>query len=295
MRTFLFLIIITTSLETQAQFGIYHPFPDSNAVWNWHFINWYCTAWTPINEEYSYTFDGDTLIGSVQYHKLVTPFVQINNPGCGRLNSVGYVGCIRHDSINKKVYCIQPNDSVEYLIFDFNLQIGDQIPTITTICFRIFTVTQIDSVLIGSTYRKRWSEGTFSIIEGIGANWEFLKPMCEIVDGASGMLTCFTQEGITLYPDSVTDCSLITNINSLANKQSSVTVFPNPFHSSMTVTLAVEKANMMIYNSLGELMQQLRISDFKTIIHRNSLTNGIYFYRISNDNDLIATGIFMVE
>ena len=119
MRTFLLIIIATASLEIQAQSGIYHPFPDSNAVWNWHFYNFYCTPFAPIDEEYSYMLDGDTVVGSYQYHKIVAPFVQVNNTGCGTFNAVGYLGCIRQSILDKKVYCILANDTVEHLIFDF--------------------------------------------------------------------------------------------------------------------------------------------------------------------------------
>ena len=203
MRKIIFLIIVIVTLETRAQSGVYHPFPDSSATWNWHFLNYNCTPWPPIDEEYSYTINGDTIIGSVQYHKLVTPFVQINNIGCGSSNNLGYVGCIRQSIIEKKVYCILPNDTVEHLIFDFNLQFGDSIPTIpSSLCYSKIFISQVDSVLIGSIYRKRWTGGGLEIIEGIGSNWEFLKPMCEIIDGASVMVVVISELSGIILPAS---------------------------------------------------------------------------------------------
>lgn len=295
MRTLLLLIFITKAFGTQAQSWIYHPFPDSNAVWNWHYYTYYCTPWTPIDEEYSYTLDGDTVIGSMQYHKIITPFVHVNNTLCGVSNNVGYKGCIRQSIIDKKVYCILPNDTIEHLIFDFNIQVGDSIPTIPYPCYSKIFVSQIDSVLIGTTYRKRWVGSGLVIIEGIGANWEFLNPMCEIIDRVTGMLTCFRQNGTTIYPDSLNNCSLITNINSISNTYSLVKLFPNPFHLSMTVVLSVEKATMEIYNSFGEFVRVVRISDYSAVINRNSLTDGIYFYRLSNDKGEITSGKFIIE
>ncbi len=298
MKTLLLLLILTTTLTARSQSGNYHPFPDSNAVWNWNFIQYYCTPFTPFDEDYSYTFDGDTMIGSVQYHKINTPFIQVNNPGCGTHNDDGYKGCIRQDIANKKVFCILPNDSVENVIFDFNLQVGDTIPTIPYFsCYSKLLVTQIDSVLIGITYRKRWlsSSSAFAIIEGIGANWEFLQPMCEVLDGATGVITCFTQNSIPVLPDSLYNCALITNINSISDIQTSVKLFPNPFHTSMTITLNDENATMEIYSSIGKFVRQVRITERSTVINRNSLADGIYFYRLLTDNGRIASGNFLIN
>ena len=296
MKKILFLIIVIITFETQAQSGVYHPFPDSSATWNWHFLNYYCTSWSPIDEEYSYTINGDTIIGSIQYHKLVTPFVQINNTGCGRFSNLGYVGCIRQSIIDKKVYCILPNETLEHLIFDFNLQLGDSIPTIPSpLCYSKLFISQVDSVLIGSTYRKRWTGRGLEIIEGIGSNWEFLTPMCEIIDVASGMLTCFRQNGVTVYPDSFNNCSLINNINSYPSYQSNVKLFPNPFNLSMTVLINSEKAIMSIYNALGQFTGEVRIYSFSTIINRNSLSEGIYFYKLLTEDGKYASGTFVVN
>ncbi len=295
MRILLLLIIATATHEIQAQSGIYHPFPDSNAVWNWHFYTYYCTPWTPRDEEYSYNIDGDTIIGSMQYHKIVIPFIQVNNTLCGPYNYVGYKGCIRQSIIDKKVYCILPNESIEHLIFDFNLQVGDSIPTIPYPCYSKIFISQVDSVLIGTTFRKRWSGSGLVIIEGIGSNWEFFTPLCEIIDGATGLLTCFEQNGATVYPDSLYNCSLITNINSISINRSSVKLFPNPFHSSMTVSLNVKEATMRIFNSLGEFVREIRISNYSTDFNRNSLSNGIYFYRMLYEKRVIASGNFIIK
>ena len=263
MKALLLIIFLTATLGTLAQTSIYRPFPDSNAVWNWQYSAFTCTPFTLFDEEYSYKLDGDTLIGSMQYHKIVTPFVQVNNTLCGPVNDIGYKGFIRQSIIDKKVYCILPNDSVEQLIFDFNLQVGDTIPTLEFYpgqCYEKIIVTQIDSVWIGGSYRKRWNGSSLIIIEGIGSNWEFLQPLCEIIDGATGVLTCFTQNGSSLYPNTTYNCDLITNLYSISSKHSSVNLFPNPFHTSITVETQVEKSTMKIYNSLGVFVREERIN-----------------------------------
>ncbi len=299
MKKLLYLIFLTTTLGTRAQTSIYHPFPDSNAVWNWQYYASYCTPFSQVDEEYSYELDGDTVIGSMQYHKIVIPFVQVNNTLCGPRNDIGYRGFIRQSIIDKKVFCILPNDSVEQLIFDFNLQVGDSIPALEEDqggqCYEKIIVTQIDSVLIGASYRKRWNGSGLIIIEGIGSNWEFLHPLCEIIDGATGVLTCFKQNGTSLYPNTSYNCNLITSLYSISSNHSSANLFPNPFHTSITVETQVEKSTMKIYNSLGVLVREEGISYYSTVFNRNSLSDGIYFYRLSNEKGEIASGKFVID
>ncbi len=93
MKRHLLLLATLSSLCANGQTSVYHPFPDSNAVWNFHF-QWYCFANGTADEYYSITISGDTIIGSQTYHKLSTPFVQSFSTGnCGG-SPMGYRGAI---------------------------------------------------------------------------------------------------------------------------------------------------------------------------------------------------------
>src|SRR6266853_1395317 len=102
----LFLFLLT---QTKAQTSVYHPFPDSNAVWNQGLgISEGCGGpYRDFSEFYSFVFDGDTAINTNQYHKLYRPF--IDTPYCGLYaQSTGYMAGIRQNILNRKVYIVPP-------------------------------------------------------------------------------------------------------------------------------------------------------------------------------------------
>src|SRR5688572_23693969 len=153
------LIALVSFYSSNGQTNIYHAFPDSNANWQGHYsANYQIT--TSYLEYYSYTFGSDTIIGNFNYHKLYIPFIYKSGDTINytALHTSGYQGCIRQDIPNKKVYYILPNDTNIKLLYDFNLQVGDSVKNYVryySMCCDL-KVASIDSILIGSDYRKIW-------------------------------------------------------------------------------------------------------------------------------------------
>ena len=290
MKKLLLLIAIISALSTKAQTTVYHPFPDSNAIWNFH-LYLYCFSNGTADEYYSITFSGDTLISNQTYHKLSTPFVQSFSTGtCGEINT-GYKGAIRQDAANKKVFYIPPAESTEQLIYDFNMQVGDTVRGfIETNAFPTDIVQSIDSVLVGNTYRKRWNiNSCYNIyfIEGIGSTYGLIErsPGC-ITDQADYSITCFQQDGHTLYPDTTTSCKLITSMNSVKKELSVLIILPNPSNGSFTVDFeqAMNIKEVRLTDLLGNIILQQQTNN-QTKIKINNLQSGTYFLTIiDNDN-----------
>ena len=46
---------------------------------------------------------------------------------------------------------------------------------------------------------------------------------------------------------------------------------------------------------MGGLVQRQTITNPSTLLHRNSLADGIYFYQLVNDNGQVANGKFIIE
>lgn len=308
MKKILLLVLMLWMFSAKAQTSVYHPFPDSNAVWNISFQPGPCAGpW--YEEDYSYIFSGDTLIhGTTTYHKIYRPFVFQTNYACPPFNYAGYKGCIRQDTLNRKIYIIFPSDSIEKLLYDFNMIVGDTIKgAFGQSCPTPQIITSIDSFLIGSDYRKKWVINNDSLfaynVEGIGSAFGLLEG-CSPPLSALNTLICFAQNGhrlypdtAILYPDTTTACALISGINSINATNISITISPNPFHSTSTLKLNTdfENANLKIYNVLGEMVQQQKISSQSTIINRNELDNGIYFFSLINNKGNVASGKFVVE
>ncbi len=281
---------------SEAQTSVYHPFPDSGAVWNvhWQCMFGYGDGW------FSYTFDGDTIINSTTYHKIIKPFV-ITTGGCGTGGLI-YQGCIRQDTAFREVYMIQPYDSVERVLFDFAIQIGDTLPMDSQVCMSAAIVQMMDSILIDNNYRKRWSISTGSqLIEGIGTTNGLLEPLCVILDFPLTTLTCFSQNGQTLYPDTITNCNIIDGVKESAIKTSpsEISISPNPFHTTATITAswqtAVGNAQLSIYNCMGALVREQIINQESAIINRNGLADGLYFFQLTTNSGPLATGKFVIK
>ena len=280
MKKLFFFGVVLAVFSANAQTTVYHPFPDSNAVWN---VNFWMGCWGGVsNDNYSITFSGDTIVGSQSYHKLVTPYVQSNSTGnCGTV-ATGYKGAIRHDAINKKVYFIPPATSAEQLLYDFTMQVGDTVRGyLETYTNPDEVVQAIDSVLIGNSYRKRWIINTcynIDFIEGIGSTYGLIQssPGC-VTDLPDLSITCFQQNGQALYPDTNTNCGLITSVNTISKVAGEIKIFPNPSQGSFTICFeqSMNIKEWGITDMLGKAIFRIQANN-QTNIKINNLPSGTY-------------------
>ncbi len=216
MRQFILpFIILFGTFYSISQTSIYHPFPDSDAVWNFHY-HAYCFYNGDGDDNYSIVMTGDTLINGENYHQLKTPFIESYSTGNCGYNQIGYRGAIREDVVEKKVYYVPPASTSEELLYDFNLEVGDTVKGYINTSLMpddVDVVLSIDSVLVGSTYRKRWNINNcygISIIEGVGSTYGLFMPSPGCTpDQASFSLTCLQQNGQPLYPDTLSVCEPI--------------------------------------------------------------------------------------
>ncbi len=303
MKKFLLLVSILITLSAKSQTNIYHPFPDSNAVWNINYWSEFqCGNHPPCGQYnyFSYVINGDTLINAQNYHKLFTPLVQYSSYGfpCGCSNywrGVGYNGCIRQDASSKMVWYINPGSVSEQLLYNFNAGIGDTIGYPTTalaFCnYHPLIVSSIDSVLIGTDYRKRWHLTFFTevVIEGIGSSRGILETNC-IYPNVVLQLTCFTQDGQTLYPDTLTNCPLITGVGNIYPESFLSTVSPNPFTNELSVaTKRNEISEIILYDIASRILLRQKFIN-SVSLNTEQLAKGLYLYEVRSKNGVIKKG-----
>lgn len=182
------------------------------------------------------------------------------------------------------------------MLYDFNASVGDSISLCET-CNVV--VSSIDSVFIDGNYRKRFNISglqPYSVIEGIGSTFGILEPTCHFE--YSGELTCHSQNGHTIYPDSSVQCSIITNSGSSVQKEQQISLYPNPFSEStnLEITLSDPFWRWEIFDSFGRLTQSISgTSGTKTKIKRDGISSGIYFFRITSDSNKQFHGKLTVE
>lgn len=317
-KLFLFYFLLIVFKSSNAQTNVYHPFPDSNAIWNYE-MQMICFGGGYTHDYYSIVYTGDTIIGPYNYHRLGTPYVNHFQQGnCGSATTGS--GFIRQDTLLKKVFLMLPPDTTEQLLYDFTMQVGDTVRGyIGSYAFPQNIVYAIDSVLVGNNYRKRWLVNPYYLIyfiEGIGSTYGFIIPSPgNITDGPDYTLTCFSQDSQPLYPDTTTSCEIIDLTRDPRVGKVSATLSPNPFHTSSKLEIRNLNTDpsgfvIKIYNAMGALIRSEEVSNDEVnspsqarprditsyILHRSSLSDGLYFFILaSNDIDYPISGKFIIQ
>ncbi|HLG33365.1 MAG TPA: T9SS type A sorting domain-containing protein [Bacteroidia bacterium] len=301
MKRIFFFLLFIISISVEAQTSVYHPFPDSNAAWN-IYLYWGCFG-NPLEKYYSYTINGDTIINGNNYHKLSVPAVIMTGCSSGGVYPGYSAGYIRQDISNKKVFFVPPlnNDTVEQLLYDFNLVVGDTVKGyLVYLCpSDVITIIAMDSVLINGTFRKRWETtpswlNGYYFIEGIGSLYGLLESICPGVESPNTSLTCFKQNGLTLYPDSSINCNLIDGIINISGDDISlIEISPNPFHNFINIkNNQAKELSITIFSSIGEVVHRTTLmKDAATAINLSGLAAGIYLVTAQSDKNFTSRKI----
>lgn len=201
----------------------YVPFPTENAEWNIGL----CSAPQDFQlavecNLLNYSLAGDTIINDLRYKKLcmdkslLVGFIREENKKIYYIGS-GFTnfGASYSPQMLEKIRACSPSfiksSGIEYLLYDFNVKTGDDILW----GLESNHVDKIDSVLIGNSYRKRYTlrNNGDVIIEGIGSVVKGLLSSVSPVPMCSDYISwwnhiCFSQNGQTVYknPDYV-DCN----------------------------------------------------------------------------------------
>jgi len=313
IKKFLILILVIISVSAKAQTSVYHPFQDS-AFWRVDIL-----VLSPMGGScfatyyFHYYSSGDTLINSLVHKKIYKSFVLLTSTGpsspCDPIPSnrdSGYVGALRDDSVTNKTFFAFPSYNNDTLLYDYNLSAGDTLKGFTGLnCITV--ISSVDSVLISGDYRKRWNcivcggNPNEYIIEGIGSSYGLIERFASSpITQSYGRLICVKDAASTLFDsgyNSAMGCQLIFNGESEMSLGNYISVAPNPFHSFATLLVSkpFENSFLSIYDALGSLVFQQKNISKSSIISREGLANGIYFYQIINNKGNIMTGKFMVD
>ena len=289
MRTIPVIIFFICCYASSAQTNVYHPFPGNGASWN--YIQQEPCHILLVYHSYSFELNGDTSIGTNIYHKLNIPYVITwsQETGCRDFfRGTGYQGGIREDTSSKKVYYILPFDSIEALLYDFSLQVGDSVQGyLAQWCWGV--VTAIDSAECFGGWRKRWhyetDNGPKEIIEGIGnVTNGLLDIYCTMVGSHQSAFSCFAENNQSVYPNPNGLCRIIDNIPSyqFSDQEVELKIYPNPAGNQLTVSSSQAISTLEIYNAIGEKVYSSAPGSLaeQILVHCASLPLGIYFVKV---------------
>jgi hypothetical protein len=282
-----FVILISGNLCAQQ----YFPFPTDSARWHTSFSAYSWSCQVPANQ-YELYISGDTIIGPTVYHK-INILGWSGNTSCINYTP-GYVGCIREDS-NKHVFFRPAWLGVDTLLYDFNVQVGDTLKTFNNGCQE--TVVLIDSVLIGSSYRKQYhTSGDFwcgniprVIIEGVGCSSGLIEEfgMYE----ARHDLDCMSHREVSLYGGA---CLPFTVGMIPVQESHEWKASPNPASGSVLLSSpgwqSSASYSVVLWNLAGEKVSSLNCfsQNGSISIERNGLAEGTYIAEIISGQQTIS-------
>lgn len=244
----------------------YQPFPDSNATWcDERFDN----GWPVSNYFYFfYKTNGKSTINDTVYTIISDNYDQVR--------------CYLREE-NKKVFCRLTPDDQEFVLYDFDIDIGDTIKLHQ--CYGESYdgyVEGIDSLLIGDQYHKRyfiqcWEWLSFYFTEGIGSDAGLMYCDLPWVD-MYGNLYCFSLND-TIYKIDGSgekgsgDCWQSIGIQETPAEQ--LEVYPNPVRDYIYVSYD-KKCRLALFDITGK---QCRNSS-SNCIYVSDLEQGIYFLKV---------------
>ena len=153
-------------------------------------------------------------------------------------------------------------------------------------------------VATGTNLTYQWRNGSVNLING-------------------GNISGATSDTLTIFPVNISDTSSFYNVVVTGDCSPAVTsanvalamnftginlvygekvmrIYPNPFTNSLSFlsknSTQIEPLDLLIYNVLGELILQHKITQTLTTIETSELPNGLYFYKILANNKIIQSG-----
>ena len=123
-------------------------------------------------------------------------------------------------------------------------------------------------------------------------------------DGATTMTTVVSPTVGTTYTVTVNDgtCDAMTTVfvdaqtclgvNSIATT-SSINLYPNPTNGILNIAISAELAgntSLEVYDALGKLVVKETLTNETTTINTSKLTDGMYVYKVINNNKVIKIG-----
>ena len=272
----------------------YYPFPTGDAYWN--NLTW--AQWNPdevtlYNSQYSIV--GDTILNGLNYKR-----VFYYAPDLGSTENL-YIGGLREDN-SKNIYFFPnssgipsysgiqfPSDTSEFLLYTFNNLVPGMILPINQGVVEI-KVLDIDSVLVGNSYRKRYmiqdrSLGPDYWIEGIGSTKDLFMSFTYEFEWSLNTL-CFTDTTtyhISWPYNGQDSCHYSFPTGISENVEKEIKLFPNPSSDYIVVEIP-EKINQIsieLYNIKGQMICQEPFYASPHRINISQLSSGKYFALIT--------------
>jgi hypothetical protein len=292
--TFTLLLVIINAEGQQNQYF------QNNPQWQ---VSSSCAVPLPCvqQETRNYNVNGDTIINALTYKQIYKKgegtYNWMGSPPAGCSGSYWYIDTVPSwflRSDGKQMYLRQPNDASEYLLYDFDLAIGDTLPVTFNNYQSDVYVTGADSIYTPYGYRKRFELAGNTVaqylIEGVGSSNGLIEPVSLVFECGNSLL-CFSLNDTSYYPVAGPSCNLTVGISSPENN-SIISIAPNPFstHTMINTGNTFNNATITVFNSTGQVVKEFKnFSGLQYTFYREKLPEGLYFVRITQFGKAVST------
>ena len=274
MKKTLFIAVLLALAATNLKAQDYEPIIQEGN--EWHTLDVMVNPGFPPNHHYTtlvHWISDDTLVEGVRYTKVLETR---NGEGTPRLAAL-----LREE--NSNVW--KRESSTDLLLYDFTAQVGD------TVRFgdfaESFVVDSISFEQIGGVDRKKiWFGLEYDITgepyaietwtEGIGSDMGLLFSGWFYATGGYYQALCFHQNGELLWQNEYYGTCMVDAVDEM--DVSTISLYPNPTSDVVHIE-GVEAAEVLVYNSIGQLVKTLQNSNE---ISAADLPEGLYLLWITD-------------
>lgn len=298
MQLRIFLLLFWFAAGVQGIFAQHNTYFDQQPVWKIYTQNAHeypCVRNMDRNQFLGTPLSYDTLVYYPIFERYVLNFGwesdQDPYPHCNGMQTVDslFKGYVR--SYGKRVFFRTSFLAPEYVLYDFDLAVGDTLPFGQLLYSSVLTVTQVDSVLVSNgTYRKVFTlEGSNyvdQLIEGVGSSAGFLETL-EKPYKVNHRLQCYSQNGQNYFPETANpDCIFFLGVDSF---QPEGNVYPNPCSEFLRISLKTDFTSGLwrIITVGGKEIAQGGMTGQQVDIQTGTWKSGVYFLECAFDTGTI--------
>ena len=232
---------------------------------------------------------------------------------------------IREDTMKGIVYYINPVDTTEDTLYNYNLGIGDTIVYRGAYAIYIDTVVTVDSILINGLYHKIYKLADavdiyslgYTVLEGIGCtnNPVFPAWMYGSCFEYGESLVCFYEHGVCPpahapinsctgsvgYPcgnislnsfNNLPGCVAALGTSNINSQAPSLTITPNPAYNQIEIMADSHfgsNTNVVVFDMNGRCILRAVADDQKNKLSINTMSwpDGLYMVIVQNDGGVV--------
>ncbi len=232
-----------------------------------------------------------TIINGMDYHRVEVSNMPDGDTFFDTSDLVRFSG--------NKIYEINDFSTDEFLLYDFDVNIGDEISTRTC----QFNVIDVDSILLlDGTYRKRLyvsnnqGDVPFSWIEGIGDLKGFLNPRyCSMSDNIA--IVCHYNEDTQIYQNpNFDDCWILSSTKEV-DTVSSLMIYPNPSTGMVRVEYPSSLIRTVeVFTTFGQQIYTTTLNTYQADVDLSIYDRGTYIIRLqTNDKNIHYQKVVLIK